>query len=193
MISWIWSIYHVFSPWTVFFFFLSKFCRPRLYFPFLYSTTKKVAGYYTSPQKSGGVLCYTLWTVWVSGRYRTLTWVVLHGHWYQVEWFGIANGLNSLLNSFINNRGMALDWCKDVFFFNIFRINRWILIKFCICIDMYKIHIVSNVHYFRLIFNIVMALDLCKKCVFPQYLQNKWMTFDKIVYMHWYIQDPCCF
>ena len=27
------------------------------------------------------------------------------------EWFGIANGLNS----FINNRVRALDWCKNVF------------------------------------------------------------------------------
>ena len=35
------------------------------------------------------------------------------------EWFGIANGLNS----FINNRVMALDWCKYVFFLNIFRTN----------------------------------------------------------------------
>ena len=40
------------------------------------------------------------------------------------EWFGIANGLNS----FINNRVMALDWCKNVFFLNIFRTNEWILI-----------------------------------------------------------------
>ena len=32
------------------------------------------------------------------------------------EWFGIANGLNS----FINNRVMALDLCKTVFFLNIF-------------------------------------------------------------------------
>ena len=56
------------------------------------------------------------------------------------EWFGIANGLNS----FINNRFMALDWCKNVFFLNIFRTNGCILIKFCICIDMYKIHVVAN-------------------------------------------------
>ena len=35
--------------------------------------------------------------------------------------------------------------------------------------------------------NRVMALDLCKKCVFPQYIQNKWMNFDKILHMHWYI------
>ena len=32
-------------------------------------------------------------------------------------WPRIANGLNS----FINNRVMALDWCKNVFFLNIFR------------------------------------------------------------------------
>ena len=60
------------------------------------------------------------------------------------EWFGITNGLNS----FINNRAMALDWGKNVFFLNIFRTNGWILIKFCICIDMHKIHVASNARYF---------------------------------------------
>ena len=60
------------------------------------------------------------------------------------EWFGIANGLNL----FINNRVMALDLCKNVFFLNIFRTNGWILKKNCICIDKYKIHVVSNARYF---------------------------------------------
>ena len=60
------------------------------------------------------------------------------------EWLGIANGLNLL----INNRVMAFDWCKNVFFRNIFRTNRWTLIKFYVCIDMYKIHVVPNAHYF---------------------------------------------
>ena len=53
------------------------------------------------------------------------------------ERFGIANRLNS----FINNRIMTLDWWKNVFFLNIFRTNGWILIKFCIYIDKYKIHV----------------------------------------------------
>ena len=52
------------------------------------------------------------------------------------ECFGIANGLNL----FINNRVMAFDWCKNVFFLNIF---------------------------------------------------IKRMNFDKILYMHWHIQDLC--
>ena len=60
------------------------------------------------------------------------------------EWFGIANGLNS----FLNNRVMALDWYKNVFFLNIFRTNVWLLLKFCICIDKYKIHDVFNARYF---------------------------------------------
>ena len=83
------------------------------------------------------------------------------------EWFGIANGLNL----FINNRVMALDWCKNVFFLNIFRTNRWILINFSICIDIYKIHIVSNACYFWSIFNRVMALDW-QNFVYAQYLVN---------------------
>ena len=62
----------------------------------------------------------------------------------RVEWFGIANGLNS----FVNNRVMAFDWCKNVFNLNIFRTNGWILIKFCICIDKYKVHVVSHARCF---------------------------------------------
>ena len=60
------------------------------------------------------------------------------------EWFGIANELNW----FINNRVMALDLCKNVFFLNIFRTDGCILIKFYTSIDIYKIHVVSNAHYF---------------------------------------------
>ena len=48
------------------------------------------------------------------------------------EWFGIAHGLNW----FINKNVMALDWCKNVFFLNVFRTNGWISIKFCICIGL---------------------------------------------------------
>ena len=73
------------------------------------------------------------------------------------EWFGIADGLNSFLNS----RVMDFDWCKNTYPEQMDEF--W---KFCICIGIYKIHVVSSAHYFRLIFNRVMALDLCKKCVF---------------------------
>ena len=48
------------------------------------------------------------------------------------EWFGIVNGLNS----FINNIDMPLDWCKNVFFLNIFRTNGRILINICTFIDL---------------------------------------------------------
>ena len=84
------------------------------------------------------------------------------------EWFGIANGLNS----FINNRVMALDWYKNMFFLSIFRINGWIFIKFCICIDKYNIHVVSKAHYFWSIFNRIMALDWYQNFVCAQYLVN---------------------
>ena len=76
------------------------------------------------------------------------------------ERFGIANGLNSFIN-----RIMALDWCKNVFFVSIFRKNGWILIKVCICIDIYKIH-VSNACYLWSSFNKVMALDRLQFCLF---------------------------
>ena len=64
------------------------------------------------------------------------------------EWFWVADGLKS----FINNRVMALDWCKNVFFLNIFRTNGWILIRFCVSIDKYKIHVLSNACSFWSIF-----------------------------------------
>ena len=60
---------------------------------------------------------------------------------------------------FIYNRVMALNWCKNVFFLNIFRRNGWILIKFCVWIDIYKIHVVANARYFWSILNSVMVLD----------------------------------
>ena len=65
---------------------------------------------------------------------------------------------------------MALDWCRNVFFLSIFRTNEWILIRFCICIDIYKIHVVSNAHYFWSIFNRVTVLDRCQNFVYAQYL-----------------------
>ena len=77
-------------------------------------------------------------------------------------WFWIAKGINS----FINNRVIVLDWCKNVFFRNIFRKNGWILIKFCICIDIYKTYVVSNACYFWSIFNSVMALDRSQNFVY---------------------------
>ena len=133
--------------------------------------------------KSGGVLCYALRTVWVSVHpyvrphtrpsicpsalcFRTLTWVVFDRFSSNFAWTLIL--IANRLNSFLNNRVMALDWCKNVFFLNIFRTNGWILIKFCICIDIYKIHVVSNAHYFWS----VMALDWHQNFVYAQYLVN---------------------
>ena len=105
------------------------------------------------------------------------------------ECFGIADGLNS----FIYNRVMALEWCKNLFFLNIFRTNRWILTKFYRCIDIYKIHVVSKERFFCLffwsIFNRVAALDWHQNFVYAQYLVNKFVDFDQILYMHWYWQD----
>ena len=45
-------------------------------------------------------------------RFWTLTWVVYDRFSSNFAWFGIANFYG--LNSFINNRVMALDWCKNV-------------------------------------------------------------------------------
>ena len=78
------------------------------------------------------------------------------------EWFGVANWLNS----FINNRVMVLDRCKTVFFLNIFLTNRLILIKFCTCIDIYKLHVVSNARYFWSILTALWPLIDVKICLF---------------------------
>ena len=83
------------------------------------------------------------------------------------EWFRIAKRLTL----YIDNRVMALDWCKNVFFLSIFRTNRWILIKFCICIDICKLHVVSNVLIFcQFLTEVYIALDRHQNFVYAQYL-----------------------
>ena len=46
------------------------------------------------------------------------------------------------------------------------------LLKFCICIDKYKINVVSNARLFWSIFNRVMALDRHQNFVYAKYLVN---------------------
>ena len=151
----------------------------------------KNAFLYPATHKKWQVLCYTLGKFWVSvclsvcpsvrcpsvsasfsDSNLSSFWPVFFKLCMDIdigeEWFAISNGLNS----FINNRVMALDWWKNVFFLNILRTNGWILIKFCICIDKYKIHIVSNARYFWSVFNRVMALDRRQNFVYAQYLVN---------------------
>ena len=60
---------------------------------------------------------------------------ILHKRWYR----GWTSGL-----------GLQMGKC---FLLHIFRTNGWILIKLCVYIDIYKIHVVTNTHYFQLIFN----------------------------------------
>ena len=51
-------------------------------------------------------------------------------------------------------------------------------------IYVYKILVVSNAHYFRLIFNRVMALDLCKNVFFLNIFRtNGWMLINYCVYI----------
>ena len=49
---------------------------------------------------------------------------------------------------------------KISIFLNIFRNNEWILIKFCLCIDTYTIHVVTNTHYFPKLFNSITVIIL---------------------------------
>ena len=80
--------------------------------------------------------------------------------------------------------------CPSALHFRVPTLVSWpIFFKLCIGIDIGEewYGIANGLILFRN--NRVMALDLCKKCVFPQYLQNNWMNFDKILHMHRCISD----
>ena len=99
---------------------------------FLYPATQKVAGYYVIPSEP--FECTSVSPSFPDSNLSSF-WPSFFKFGMDIdireEWFVIANGLNS----FINNRVMALDLCKNVFCLNIFRTNGWILIKFCIIQD----------------------------------------------------------
>ena len=73
------------------------------------------------------------------------------------EWFWIANAVIS----FINNRVMALDLCKNVFCLQYLQI-KWMNFS----------KVVSSTCYVWPIFNRVMALDQRQNFVYAQYLVN---------------------
>ena len=129
---WLYSIYH------------KPFCMSFSHF--LYPATKTVVGYYAIPSEPFECLP-VLPSVdpFVSASFLDSK---LNSFWpiffklcmdidIREEWFGIANGLNLLINNIV----MAPDWCKNVLFLNILRTNGWILIKFCMCI-LYLMHII---------------------------------------------------
>ena len=109
-------------------------------FHFLYyPTTQKVAAYYVIPSENFECLsCPHTWpSVCPSAlRFQTLARVVLtdflqtlHGHWYRggVVW-------DCKWAKFVCCLSYGFDWCKNIFFLNIFRANGWILMKFCLLI-----------------------------------------------------------
>ena len=59
---------------------------------------------------------------------------------------------------------------------SLFRTNGWILITFCICIDVYKIRVVAVTRYFLLDFSRVMALDRRQNFVY--------VDFEEMLHMH---------
>ena len=97
------------------------------------------------------------------------------------EWFGIANGLNS----FINNRVIALDWCKNVVSWLLS--SFWLIFfKLCMDIDIRKewFGIATGLNAF--INNKVMALDWCKNVFFLNIFRtNGWilLKFYICIYM----------
>ena len=89
------------------------------------------------------------------------------------EWYGIASGIIS----FRNNRVVALDLCPKCIFGQYLKNEQTnfnkILHMHCIVIGIGEewYGIASGIISFRN--NIVMALDLCPKCIFAQYLKNE--------------------
>ena len=108
--------------------------------------------------KSGGVLCYTLRTVWVVVRpsvsasfldsylssFGSIFFKLCMDIDIREEWFWDCKWANFIYKQ----HSMTLNWCKNVFFLNIFRTNGWTLIQFYKSIDIYMIHVVSNERYF---------------------------------------------
>ena len=151
----------------------------------LYPATQKVARYYVIPSENFGcpsVCLSVLPPISASFPDYNLSsfWPIFFKRCTDIdigeEWLGIANGLNS----FINNRVMALDWCKNViaglrvvfdWFFSNFA---WTLIsgrREC-----FGIANVLNLF----INNRVMALDWCKRVFFLNIFRtNGWILIDK--------------
>ena len=65
-----------------------------------------------------------------------------------------------------------------------------IFFKLCMDIDIGECFVIAN-GLNSFINNRVMALHWCKMC-FSSISLNKWLNFDNILYIHWYIQDPRC-
>ena len=98
----------------------------------------------------------------------------LHGHWYRgMSGLGLQiTELWPLIN------------VKTLFFLNIFRTNGWILIKFCIWIDIW---VRTITYYFSVIFNsygpwLTSEFHLCS-------VSCELLDFDQILYLHWYWQN----
>ena len=143
--------------------------------------------------KGSGVLCYTLWTLSVRPSivrpsvrasvnapfpcsHFSIFWPIFFRLCTEIgigeEWYGIA----SWLVSFWNNRVMVLDVCQLCFALRFRAVTVTFLPIFCkLCIDIgfgedwYGI--ASWIISFRN--NRVIALDLCRNCIFGQYFKNK--------------------
>ena len=104
------------------------------------------------------------------------------------ELFGVANGLHA----FINNRVMALDWCKNVYFLNVFWTNEWILIKLCICIDRYirSMLYLAHVIFSQFLTELWPLINVRILFMLNIFWINLWIQSNyQIFYMDWYWQD----
>ena len=176
---------------------------------------------YTLPQKSGGVLCYTLRTVCMSihqsvcpsvrasfpdsnlGSFWPIFFIFAGVFWdcrwakfvYKQQSYGpwlmcfssisvyaliYTRSLLYLLMHIIFGQFLTELWplidVRILFMLNILWINLWILIKFCICIDIDMIEIWRIEQYFSFIFN---RVDWCRNSFMLNILCTKWWILIK--------------
>ena len=76
---------------------------------------------------------------------------------------------------FIFNRVMSLDWFCNFVYAQYLVTNEWILIKFCLCVEIYMIYGVTNTHYFH---------ELLNRVIFPNFSTELWRLIDiRIMFM----------
>ena len=73
---------------------------------------------------------------------------------------------------------------KISFPLNIFLTNRWNLIKFCKCIEIYQFLVWILKRQFSQIYKRVMSFGDCQKMVSTQYLVNNLIEFEQILQKH---------
>ena len=87
--------------------------------------------------------------------FHLISWERFNGFWWNFV-YAVLWPTHEIFPNFSTELWPLID-VRISFFLDIFRNNEAILIKFCLCIDIYDV--VTNTHYFPELFNRVMTLD----------------------------------